>query len=119
MTMTQTVAGVRVETRPTEYEVRAVDLPEDDINAHHFTIKVAYRGRGLWAVLRNSWCLGLDGEWDYETVPSERTDEWLTAHRFDLDTALRLAADELPKVRVNRWTVHDALAAAERRNQRS
>ncbi|MGW1059332.1 hypothetical protein [Micromonospora rubida] len=102
-----------VETRPTEYTVCA--LPEDDINAGNFQIKVAYRGRGLWAVLRHRWCLGADGEWDYESIPSEREDEWLAGHRFQLDAALRLAAEHVLKLTVNGWTVADALAAAERR----
>jgi hypothetical protein len=104
-----TISQVRV----TEYAVCA--LPEGDINASHFTIKVAYRGDGRWAVLRHGRCLGSDGEWDYESIPSEREDEWLATHRFDEDTALRLAAEQVPHIKVNGWTVADALAAAERR----
>lgn len=113
------MTSLRIESRPTEYTVAAAEMPEDDINAADFMITVTYRGGGLWAVTRRRWCLGSDGEWDFEQGPSERTAEWLAAHRFDLDTALRLAAEQVPKVRVNRWTVHDALAAVERRKQRA
>lgn len=95
----------------TEYTVCA--LPEDDVNAGHFSITVAYRGRGLWAVLRHRFCLGADGEWDYESTPSEREDEWLAAHRFGLDDALRLAAEHVTQITVNGWTVADALAGLE------
>ncbi|MEU5945119.1 hypothetical protein ABZ793_06100 [Micromonospora sp. NPDC047465] len=107
---------MKIEPRPTEYTVCA--LPEDDINAHSYAITVAYRGRGLWAVTRYRRCLGTDGEWDWESIPSEREDEWLATHRFALDEALRLAAEHAPKITVNGWTVADALAAAERRKDR-
>ncbi|HEY9413313.1 MAG TPA: hypothetical protein VIQ30_01015 [Pseudonocardia sp.] len=107
---------MNIEPRITEYTVCA--LPEDDINSGSYAITVAYRGRGLWAVLRHRMCLGTDGEWDYESIPSEREDEWLATHRFDVHTALRLALEAAPKVTVNGWTVADALAAAKRREAR-
>ncbi|GHJ11196.1 hypothetical protein TPA0907_55630 [Micromonospora humidisoli] len=107
---------MHIEPRVTEYTV--CPLPEGDINASGFTITVAYRGRDLWAVLRHRWCLGTDGEGDYESVPSEREDEWLAGHRFALDDALQLAAEHVLKLTVNGWTVADALAAAERRSTR-
>ncbi|MFT9821218.1 hypothetical protein, partial [Lysinibacillus sp. NPDC056185] len=84
-------------------------LPEDGIDSHVFEITVEYRGHGRWAVKRHSQCLGSDGTWEYEMRPSEREDEWLDAHRFDLDTALKLARDQAPLVTVNGFTVDDAL----------
>jgi hypothetical protein len=96
--------------RPTRYEVNC--LPEEDINARLFALTVEYRGRELWAVRRGTFhdCLGVDGTWDHEPNPSNRDDDWLAAHRFDLDTALRLAKEAAPKVTVNGWTVQRALA---------
>jgi hypothetical protein len=94
--------------RPTRYEVSC--LPPDDVNAYHFTIRVEYRGRDLWAVTNGWGCLGTDGEWDHERSPSNREDDWLSTHRFDFDTALRLAKEAAPKVTVNGYTVADALA---------
>ena len=85
--------------RPTQYAVSV--LPEDDINSHVYEITVEYRGRDRWAVLRGRQCLGTDGAWSWESIPSEREDEWLDAHRFDLDTALRLAKEAAPHVVVN------------------
>lgn len=85
-------------------------LPETDINSHVFEITVEYRGHGLWAVLRHGRCLDHDGQWDYELRSSEREDEWIAAHRFDLDTALTLAKEAAPLVMVNGLTAADILA---------
>lgn len=91
----------------TEYVVTA--LPEDSINVGHFSLTVEYRGEGRWAVKRWSSCLSRSGEWHHESVPSEREDEWLADHRFDLDTALRLAQENAPLIRVNGHSVADVL----------
>lgn len=96
------------DVRVTEYAVCA--LPEGNVNASHFTIKVAYRGEGRWAVTRFGECLGADGTWDYEPNPSSRTEEWLATHRFDEATALRLAFEAAPHITVNGWTVDRVLA---------
>ncbi|WP_141576064.1 hypothetical protein [Actinomadura sp. WMMA1423] len=98
--------------RATRYTVCA--LPEDNVNARHFSLYVEYRGRDRWAVSDGFLCLGNDGEWEYESIPSERADEWLATHRFDLDTALNLARAAAPKVTVNGYTVADVLARADR-----
>lgn len=99
----------------TRYTVNC--LPEDGIDSHVFEITVEYRGRGLWAIKRHSQCLAADGSWDYEMRPSEREDEWLATHRFDLDTALKLAKEAAPKVTVNGFTVADALRMAQQREE--
>lgn len=86
-------------------------LPYDDINSDTFSIKVDYAGHGRWAVrFGGSRCLDASGRWDWEPIPSEREDEWLATHRFDLDTALRLAKEQAPHVTVNGITVQQALA---------
>ena len=79
-------------------------------DAHVFEITVEYRGNRRWAILRHGQCLGADGTWDYELRPSEREDEWIASHRFDLDTALRLAKEAAPGVTVNGLAAADALA---------
>jgi len=49
-------------------------------------------GGDLWAVRSGSMCLSTQGEWDWEPMPSSRTDEWLGAHRFqNSDEAIRAA----------------------------
>lgn len=99
---------MEIDVRTTEYSVCA--LPEDHFDAGMFTIKVAYRGDGRWAVLRGKLCLGSDGRWDFEPIPSDRTAEWLAAHRFDEKTAVKLAYEAAPKVRLNGWTPESILA---------
>lgn len=102
-----TVPEPRVQ--PTGYTVSC--LSYDDIDSEAFSIQVDYTGHGRWAVrLRGSRCLAADGQWEWEPIPSEREDDWLTAHRFDLDTALRLAKEQAPHVTVNGITVQQALA---------
>jgi hypothetical protein len=102
-------------TTPPEPRVLATSytvscLPYDDIDSEAFSIKVDYAGHGRWAVrLRGSWCLGADGGWCHEPIPSSREDAWLATHRFDLDTALRLAKEQAPLVKVNGVDVEQAL----------
>lgn len=96
------------EVRPTQYEVSC--LPEDDMDAHLWALAVEYRGRGRWAVRHHGQCLGRDGSWSYESIPSERRDEWLVEHRFPLEEALALAKQHAPLVRINRFTAADYLA---------
>ena len=101
--------GPRV--RATRFEVSL--LPEDDINYPFYAVAVEDRGAGRWAVVRHRQCLGVDGEWSWESIPSEREDEWLAAHRFDLDTALRLAREAAPGVTVNGITAVEVLRRRE------
>lgn len=105
------MAEIRSTRRVTRYEVSCI--PPDHIDADLFTIRVEWRGRDRWAVLKRGYCLGTDGEWDYEPTSSERDEEWLAAHRFDEETALRLADEVAPHMRVRNYTVADALASLE------
>ncbi|MFD7995573.1 hypothetical protein [Streptomyces mexicanus] len=90
----------------------------DDHEGAVFNLAVEYRGRGLWAVVRMGSCLSSDGAWSHESIPSEREDDWLATHRFDLDTALKLAKEHAPQVTVNGYTVADAIALEKRRAER-
>lgn len=94
---------------PIKYSVSC--LPIDHPEHRHFELYVEWRGKDRWAVTDGfSNCLNSDGEWDYEMMPSERTDEWLANHRFDQETALKLAAEKSPKIEVAPgYTVKEAL----------
>jgi hypothetical protein len=109
----------------TKYSVNC--LPEDGIDSHVFELTVEYRGDGRWGVYRNAHCcLGTDGTWSYgyawrdgsqEPSSDEEWTEyhagreaWLDAHRFDEETALRLAKEHAPQVTVNGITVRRALS---------
>lgn len=103
--------------RATEYAVNC--LPDDDLDSHVFEVRVQYRGNDRYAVIRGGdMCLGSDGTWDFGVKPYDRDDAWLNAHRFDLDTALKLAKEQAPLVTVNGYTVSDALAMRQKRQDR-
>lgn len=90
----------------TRYEVSL--FPEGSEPRRHFTITIEWRGTNRWAVLDGPYCLGRDGEWEYEPLPSNRDDAWIEAHRFDLATAQRLAKEAAPDVTVNGLTALEA-----------
>lgn len=98
-------------TSVTRYTV-SVFPPElwDHIDAYSYLIFVEETASGRWAIRRPSRCLNADGHWDYEPTNSERTEEWLAVYRHDKETALRLAAEAAPKVRVNGKTATEMLA---------
>lgn len=85
------------------YTVSAV--PEENPEWYHWEIRVQRirrrDGSVRWAVQWCGECLGADGEWERDSVPSEGTDEWLAAHRFGLGTAMRLAIAAAPEIVVN------------------
>lgn len=100
-----------------EYTVNCV--PDDDIDGHLFEVRVQYRGNGRYAVIQHGdRCIGADGTWDQGVKEYDRGDAWLNAHRFDLDTALRLAKEAAPHVTVNGFTVNDAIAMRQKRAER-
>lgn len=94
---------------------------EDEINGSNFRIGVERRGLGdTWAVTHLGECW--DGEdWVYESLPSNRTDEFKAKTRFPLTTAIELANRLVDTVVVNgatyaqweaRFAAMDAAAAA-------
>lgn len=93
-------------------------LQGDDINFDLYAVRVQYRGGGRYAVIGlGDMCLGADGTWDRGVKEYDRGDAWLDSHRFDLDTAIRLAKEQAPLVTVNGRTVTDALARQEKRTE--
>jgi hypothetical protein len=110
--------------KPVKYRVSCV--PEDGPDADLFTLCVEYREAGRWAVTNGSTRhYAADGTisfgfgWDREPVTDEEIDafergrdEWLAAHRFDEETALRIAREQAPLMRYRTYTVQDALDKA-------
>lgn len=110
--------------QPSSYLVSL--LPEGHDDRYMFTVQVDYRGGGLWSVKNRSRILGVDGTWctgfDWSGGPDEPATEaemaqfdreqaaWLDAHRFDEETALRLAKDACRALSYRGWTAADALA---------
>jgi hypothetical protein len=100
---------------PTRYAVSC--LPEGHDDRWTFTIQIRYRGRGRYAIEHGIRQYGTDGTWSYEPDWAEdgsdekAEDAWLDAHRFDHDTALRLAKELAPRLTYRGRTVADALTA--------
>ena len=89
----------------------AILTEEDAVDWHCWDIHVEHRGRHRWAVSRGGGIvLSDEGRWVIEPINSERTDDWLDHHRFDVDTAITLACREAPRLRINGLTPADILA---------
>lgn len=102
-----TTLTVTVQT--TEYAVTAFPLEAPD--ASSFTLKVTYRGTGRWAIIRLGECWNKETKsWDYESLPSNREDDWLISHRYDsAEAAIADAKEIAPFLSVNGWTVEQAI----------
>ncbi|MEU7066931.1 hypothetical protein [Streptomyces sp. NPDC046161] len=103
-------------------------LPEGHENRYLFSIQVETRSNGQWAVMHRSRNLGADGTWSWgfrwscdSTLSEPATedeidsfnkeqDAWLAEHRFDLETALRLAKEQAPLLTYRGYDVAAALA---------
>jgi len=86
-------------------------FPLDDIDGNSWDLRVEYCGRGRWAVRwLGQQCADAGGNFEWEPSNSSRTDEFLDAHRFSLDEALRIAKAAAPGVILNGMTPADAIA---------
>lgn len=93
-----------VYTRSTEVTVCAV--PEDYADHHAYRVRVQYRGEEQYAVVWEGYCLRSDGAWSVEQF--EATPEWWADHRYDYQTACRLACEVAPWIVVNGRTAEEA-----------
>lgn len=46
-------------------------------------VRIEYRSKNKWAICRVGMCLTKQMEWEYESIPSSRTDEFLEIARYD------------------------------------
>jgi hypothetical protein len=92
----------------TEFVVSA-HPDRESINWDSFAIRVKDCGRYGWGVLRWSRCMNRAGKWVNQPDRDDRDDAWFAEHRFDLDTALRMARAEAPHLRVNGSSLADVL----------
>jgi hypothetical protein len=124
--MTNPQPGIPEPTaQPTRYVVSC--LPEGHDERWVFTLQVEYRCNDQWSVRSRSRFLGTNGTWSQGFAWSDGPDEpateaemdsfdkeqaaWLAEHRFDHDTALRLARELAPTLTYRGHSVADALAA--------
>lgn len=110
--------AVHAEDRPL-YEVRSSVLlsvfPPDSELFRHLSVAVEWRGRDAYAIVHNKRTLNRAGEWEYETQPSSRTDEYLATSRFSYEDALTLARAVVPRLTLmgltaDQWLVLEALS---------
>lgn len=84
-----------------------VEEGEEEVEAfRHFRVYVQWRSEGRYAISRYSeiW----DGkEWVYESLPSNRTDEFIAKTRFSLEDAVAMAQELPDKLRVNGRTYRE------------
>lgn len=106
--------GITV-VEPTRYLVTQIPLSHE--NSAIWSLELAWRGPESWAVMWNSRCLNADNEWDYEPLPSERSDQWIADHRFTFDEARERAIAALPQLRINGMTSADVLALMAKRGE--
>ena len=64
---------------------------------HRFQIVIEYRGNGLWCVKDPTLDVtyDIDGEKEYESLPSNRSQEYLTRFRFSKEIAFQVARKAL------------------------
>jgi hypothetical protein len=102
--------------QPTSYVVSS--LPEGHDDRFTFTVQVRYHRDGLFSVRHGLKFADRDGIWEYEPswpedggeADAHAEEAWMAAHRFDHDTALRLARELAPTLTYRGRTVADALA---------
>jgi hypothetical protein len=118
-----TLSGVY--TRPVQYHVSVWTdaqrlAPATAMDAWTWCVTVAGRGHDRWAVIRGgdgalrdnrnpAVCLSAAGAWEWERIPSDRTDDWLKLHRFSLADALALAREHAPRVTISGMTAAEVL----------
>ena len=56
-------------------------------NVFRSSVFVELRGVGVWAVTDGTCVLNSEGSWEYEPLPSNRTEEFIARTRFGLDEA--------------------------------
>lgn len=82
--------------RVQEYLVLPTGCTDDGVDWDMFVIRVISTGAGRWKVMHRMWVLDINGtDWDTESLPSERTDEWLNQHRFPTAEAALAAAHSI------------------------
>jgi hypothetical protein len=94
--------------RATRFAVSCLRSGHED--EYLFSVNLEERSPGRWAVVRHGFCYDADGNAEYESIPSERADEFKERFRFDLDTAHKIAQRVAPLITVNGHTVADAMA---------
>jgi hypothetical protein len=90
-------------------------IPLDHPDRETWGVAVERAAPRRWAIRNLSHCLNrISGEWEYEPLPSSRTDEWLEAHRWtQLEEAQLIAARVCGSVTWNGTSAEEIAARLE------
>lgn len=83
-----------------EYTERRIEELEDllalatEFRIPGSRISVQWRGKQDWCVFEGGTVLNKAGDWEYEPLPSSRSEDFVAHTRFDRDTAIRLAKEK-------------------------
>lgn len=92
----------------TEFAFHPEGASFGDREVHFFTVTVARRSADTWAVLWMNQCWDKKTQsWEYEPLPSSRTNKFLRNARFTLDEAVRIARGKPDTLSVNGKTWAD------------
>jgi hypothetical protein len=82
-------------------------LPENDVERYSLAIRVERTAPDRWALRWRGQCLNVTTrEWEYEHIPSERSEAWLADHRVtELGAAQNIACELAPTLRVGPYDV--------------
>jgi hypothetical protein len=87
-------------------------LPEDVIaessEFYHFNVTIEKRANNRWAVLHFNHCYNKQLEKEYESSPSNRTDEFKNNFRFSLEDAVEIAQEVSKIITIGRGTNAEA-----------
>lgn len=75
---------------------------KDEVNGRYYRVTVSKRSEDKWAVIFFNECWHQkEQDWVYESLPSNRTEEFTENTRFSLETAVSIAVEMTEKLVVN------------------
>lgn len=88
----------------TEFQFKLYPDGHEFWDIAEMAITVVWRGPGdRWAVMERGWCYDAQGSREYESIPSDRSDEFKDRFRFTRDEAVRLAIEVAVPQRRAAW----------------
>lgn len=83
------------------------DVFAESYEWHHWSVRIVRKSFGRWAVDAIGGNYDAEGNSQYETIPSERTEKFIEKFRHSLDVAVPLAFEIARTQRVNGLTAEE------------
>lgn len=77
----------------TQFRFRLYPEGHRFVDVAEYAVTVEWRGGDRWAVMERVFCYDATGTAEYESIPSDRTDEFKARFRFSRDEAIRIARE--------------------------